>query len=169
MAVRWKHGLLRLWSVASVFWIALVWWFNIGYAPTAEYVLTASDGQRYVIYAPEKGAAVYAIEAYLERYKSALPSKGPDPSAQYVQTPQAPTASNEWSKAPLYLGSWENYVVGAKGEPPNPFDQFDPAPPSPQVRLATQAEWAFGPPIATLTFGFIIGWIVLGFRPRKVV
>jgi hypothetical protein len=77
----------RLWSVASVFWIALVWWFNIGYAPTAEYVLTASDGQQYVIYAPEKGAAVSAIEAYLERHKSALPSKGPDPWAQYVQPP----------------------------------------------------------------------------------
>jgi hypothetical protein len=30
MGIRWKQGLLRLWVVASVLWIASVWWFNIG-------------------------------------------------------------------------------------------------------------------------------------------
>jgi hypothetical protein len=30
MGIRWKQGLLRFWVVASVLWIASVWWFNIG-------------------------------------------------------------------------------------------------------------------------------------------
>ena len=45
---------------------------------------------------------------------------------------------------------------------------FDPAPPSPQIRRLTQAAWAFGPKIATLILGYVIGSIVLGFRPSNV-
>ena len=55
MAIRWRQGLLRLWIVASAFWIASVWWFNIGYAPSARFILTASDGNKYEIDAPDEG------------------------------------------------------------------------------------------------------------------
>jgi hypothetical protein len=106
MAIRWKHGLLRFWIVASVLWIASVWWFEIG-----------ADGP------------------YLFRHPM------PNAAWQSTETP------------PGKLLSFRDIGL------PEPFDWLD--------RL-NRAVWAFGPPIATLAFAYVIGWIIMGFRPRKV-
>jgi hypothetical protein len=44
------------------------------------------------------------------------------------------------------------------------FDNVEP--PDRQTTL-NKAAWAFGPPITTPTFGYVIGWIIGGFRPKK--
>ena len=157
MAVRWQHGLLRLWFVASVCWLAAIWWLNIGLAPVARYILTGSDGQQYEMDAPDEQTAMSALEMYLQRRQSAPPS---------VEAPTQPQDKPKWGSDPIVLGSWKNYAPGAKGEA-NPSDESAPVPSS-QDRLVTQASWAFGPPMAALIFGYIVGWIVLGFLPRRV-
>ena len=102
MAIRWKHGLLRFWVVASVLWIASVWWFEIGKAP-------------------------FSLDDW---------------------TPAPPIASSSPSKSTA--GKATLWVERSGWLDRN------------------RAAWAFGPPIGTLAFAYIIGWIFMGFRPRKV-
>ena len=245
MAIRWKQGLLKFWVVASVFWIAWVWWFNIGHdgpylvpveydpfksasspaskpshaAPTppnaaealvvqgpdgkvisfpagsdvravdaamrsyyayylnsstpvvhastsARYRLTTPDGAEYEVDAPDEQSAVLALQKYLHAPPSA----------------SALTVSHGYGKDPIVHGPWEDYaplpnasdppVAGLKdGSPFDPLKRgpFDDLIPSPQLRRLTQAAWALGPPISTLILGYVIGWVVLGFRPSKGV
>ena len=91
----------------------------------------------------------------------------------------------------LWIASawWFNIGVGGPNLIPLEYDPFKPpiassqAPATPagpatmwfeeleqqlkSERHLTEAAWAFGPPIAVLIFGYSVGWIVSGFRPKR--
>jgi hypothetical protein len=182
--VNWKTGFFRIWIFTSAAWIVLIGellgpaaWHDLMYKTSiAEFKISASDGETYLVNAPDEQSARKLVVVY----RNENPPSGKPCDAFWCKDPIVVPSVFDGVKRPpsdcATASSAQECADILEKAGKNPFDAFgyngnEPVYPDQNSVAKVVRPFLFAasiPPLGLLVLGVSIAWIANGFRsPSK--